>query len=75
MKHNHELDEEYRAAWENYALSSRELQHAADCEDRGRVEPLLLSVETARLKYSVARDRLAARMAGANSAVLTRLRF
>jgi hypothetical protein len=64
MRNNHNLSEEYRAAWENYGLSSRELQHAQDSGDCGRLESLLLSVETARLKYNMARDRLAAEMVG-----------
>ena len=55
---------------ERYELSLKELQNAADNGDRGRIEPLLLSVETTRLKYGAARDRLAAEMLGADMADL-----
>lgn len=58
--------EAYRAGWAEYEMRLRELQCAADRGDHSRLEPLLLSVETARLKYSAARDRLAAQMLGAD---------
>jgi len=67
MKENPKLIEAYRSAWENYDLSLRELQAATEREERSRLDMLLLSVETARLEYSAARDRLAADMLGCNA--------
>jgi hypothetical protein len=64
MKENPKLAEEYRAEWAKYDLSLKELQRAEDGGDYSRLEPLLLSVETARLNYNAARDRLAAGMLG-----------
>ena len=49
MKENPKLAEEYRAEWAKYDLSLKELQRAEDGGDYSRLEPLLLSVETARL--------------------------
>ena len=66
MKENPRLNEEYRSAWENYDLSLRELQAAADKGGGAHLDMLLLSVEKARLEYSAARDRLAADMLGAD---------
>jgi|SRR5580658_6785191 hypothetical protein len=71
MKDNPGLVEEYRSAWEKYDLSLRELQADPDKEQRGRLESLLLSVETARLQYSTARDRLAAEMLGTDLSSIT----
>ena len=58
------LFEEYRTRWTKYDLTLQELLCAADRDDHSRLEPLLLSVETARLNYSAARDRLASEMLG-----------
>jgi len=66
MSDNIKPVEEYRAGWAEYELSLKDLQCAADRGDHSRLEPLLLTVETARLKYSAARDRLAAQMLGAD---------
>ena len=68
MRNNRKLVEEYRSAWEKYKLSLKELQTEADNGDRDRLEPLLLSVETGRLKYGAARDCLAAEILGVDFA-------
>ncbi len=64
MKDTSKLAEEYRAEWAKYDSSLKELQRAEDAGDHSRLETLLLSVETARLNYNAARDRLAAAMLG-----------
>jgi hypothetical protein len=64
MKDTSRLAEEYRSEWAKYDLSLKELQRAEDAGDHSLLEPLLLSVETARLNYNAARDRLAAAMLG-----------
>ncbi len=66
MSDNRKPVEEYRTGWAEYELSLKELQCAADRGDHSRLESLLLSVETARLKYNAARDRLAAQILGAD---------
>jgi hypothetical protein len=70
MQYTPKLAEKYRTEWAKYNLSVMALHLAEDSGDQSRVESLLLSVETARLKYNAARDHLAAGMLGVDISAL-----
>jgi len=62
MTDRRKLVEEYSAAWARFDQSLRELQAAVDRGEDRDSESLLLRVELSRLRYSAARNRLAADM-------------
>lgn len=65
MDENRELLDHYREAWTKFEASVRRLQAAFADGSGENLQPLFLDVETARLKYSSARDHLVSRMLGA----------
>lgn len=67
MPQDRKLVEDYRAAWTEFDRALRRFQSEAADRDH---EHLLLAVETARARYSAARDRLVSRMLEADSSHL-----
>src|SRR5581483_1199426 len=65
MDQDGKLLEHYREAWAEFEACVRRLQAACADGSRENLKPLFLEVETARLKYSSARDRLVSRMLSA----------
>jgi hypothetical protein len=62
MDEDRKLLEHYRKAWTDFEASVQRLQAACADGSGENLNPLFLDVETARLKYSSARDRLVSRM-------------